>query len=421
MKKVVRGFILIYLIYLIAIGVYFFLWAKTGIPAEAKGTPADPAQFMSKDRITESLNYNALRHFISFALIPLEWGVYLFVLISGFSVWLRNRSERITGHFLIQMLIGFAALSLVGAIVFLPADLISYQISRHYGISVQPFYDWLRDQGISLAVDSLIGFFALTAVFFFIRRYPANWWLPVWLLAVPFVVFLIYIQPVVIDPLYNHFQSLQDGRLKQEILQLAARAQIPADDVYEVDMSSETNAMNAYVNGLGSHLRIVLWDTTIRQLSPPEVLFIMAHEMAHYVMHHIVWAVTAALAGLLVGLILAAKFLLWAVQKWGARLNLNHPGDIAALPLVLLIFSVLSFAFEPVQGAISRQFERSADSYAIHLTGDREAAISSFQKISSASLAEINPPALVKWIQYDHPTMLERFQYLEQVNLKDKE
>lgn len=408
----------VYGIYLVIMAAYFFIWVKAGVPPQAKGTPADPSLFMSQHQLAESARYNSWRHFISFASIPLEWGVYLFILISGFSRWLRNCSEHLSGLYLVQMLFCFAALSLISAAVFLPVDYISYRLSLHYGISVQPLQSWLRDQGIGFVVDSLIGFIGLATVFFFIRRNPRNWWLPVWLLAIPFIVFLMYLQPVVIDPLYNHFQSLPNGQLKQEILNMASEAGIPAHNVYEVDMSKQTNAMNAYVNGVGSNLRIVLWDTTVRQLSRPEVLFIMAHEMGHYVMHHILWGMAAALTGLLIGLFLAAKLLLWIIERWGPRLNLAHPGDLAALPLVLLLLATLSFAGEPAQNAVSRQFEHAADTYAIHMTQNRSAAISSFQKLSSASLGEINPPALVKWIQYDHPTMLERIDYFEHVTLK---
>jgi Zn-dependent protease with chaperone function len=419
-KKIGWSFIIGYGVYLAAIAAYFFIGAKAGVPPAAKGTPADPALFMNARQLTESAHYNALRHFISFASIPLEWGLYLFLLISGFSRWLRNRSERLTRFFPMQMLVCFALLSLLSAAVFLPVDFISYQLSLHYRISVQPIGSWLKDQSVSLAVDSLIGFIALFVVFFFIRRSPRNWWLPVWLLSIPFIVFMMYLQPVVIDPLYNHFQSLPNGPLKQEILQLASQSGIPAHNVYEVDMSKQTHAMNAYVTGIGSHLRIVLWDTTVNQLSRQEVLFIMAHEMGHYVMHHIVWGIAAALAGLLLGLFLTAKILMWIVRRWGPRLNLSHPGDLAALPLVLLLFALLSFAGEPVQNAVSRQFEHAADSYAIHLTQNRQAAISSFQKLSRASLGEMNPPALVKWVQYDHPTMLDRIDYFENVSLNGK-
>lgn len=416
-KKTIWWFIVLYAIYLLAMAAYFFVWSKSMIPADAKGTAADPSLFMNKHQLAESGVFNAWRHFLSFAEIPLEWAVYLFVLISGVSHWIKRYSERISPLFIVQMFLCYVTLSLILAIVFLPVDFASHQLSVHYGISVQPFSDWLKDQGISVAVNTLIGFIAIFAVFFLIRRYPKGWWFPAWLLSIPFILFIMYLQPVVIDPLYNHFQSLQDGELKKEILHLASNAGIPAHNVYEVDMSNETNAMNAYVNGIGSHLRIVLWDTTVKKLSHSEVLFVMAHEMGHYVMHHIIWGTAAALLGLLVTLWIAAKVHLWIAVRWGTRLNLSHPGDLTALPILLLVLSLLSFAGEPAQNAVSRHFEHQADQYAIEMTQNKQAAISSFQKLSASSLSEMNPPALVKWIQYDHPTMLERINYLEHVKL----
>nr|WP_290443528.1 M48 family metallopeptidase [Sporolactobacillus kofuensis] len=411
-------FIALYAIYLITMAAYFFVWSKSTLPVDMKGTAADPALFMSKQQLAESGVFNAWRHFLSFAEIPLEWGIYLFVLIAGISHWLKRWSERISPFFIIQMLISYVAIALILALIFLPVDFASYQLSVHYGISVQPISEWLKDQALSTAISTLIGFIALTTVFALIRRYPKNWWFPAWLLSIPFVLFMMYLQPVVIDPLYNHFQSLQDGELKQEILQLASHAGIPAHNVYEVDMSKETNAMNAYVNGIGSHLRIVLWDTTVKRLSHEQVLFVMAHEMGHYVMHHILWGTAAALLGLLFTLWIAAKVHLWLTIKWGTRMNLTHPGDLSALPMLLLVLSLLSFLGEPVQNTVSRHFEHQADQYAIQMTQNKQAAISSFQKLSASSLGEMNPPALVKWIQYDHPTMLDRINYLEHVKLE---
>ncbi|MCQ2009405.1 MAG: M48 family metallopeptidase [Sporolactobacillus sp.] len=416
-KKVIGWFIALYTVYLLVMAAYFFVWSKSGIPATMKGTAADPSLFMNRKQLAESGSLNAWRHFLSFASIPLEWGVYLFVLIGGFSLWLRKCSERLSSFFIVQMFLCYVGLAVISALVFLPVEFASYQLSLHYGVSVQPLSDWLKDQGISTAIGTLIGFVAMSAVFFLIRRYPKNWWFPAWLLSIPFILFIMYLQPVVIDPLYNHFQSLQDGELKSEILQMASKAGIPAHNVYEVDMSNETNAMNAYVNGIGSHLRIVLWDTTVHRLSHAEVLFIMAHEMGHYVMHHIIWGTAAALIGLLITLWIAAKVHLWASARWGTKMNIVHPGDLSALPMLLLILSLLSFAGDPVQNMVSRHFEHQADEYAIEMTQNKKAAISSFQKLSASSLSEMDPPALVKWIQYDHPTMLERIIYLEHVKI----
>lgn len=98
---------------------------------------------------------------------------------------------------------------------------------------------------------------------------------------------MMYIQPVVIDPLYNEFYPLKDKELEAKILSLADQADIPSEHVFEVNMSEKTNALNAYVTGIGENSRIVLWDTTLNSLTDEEILFIMAHEMGHYVEKHI--------------------------------------------------------------------------------------------------------------------------------------
>ncbi|MFT8871718.1 MAG: M48 family metallopeptidase [Sporolactobacillus sp.] len=418
MKRGLKWFACGYGLYLALLAIYFFFWVRQGVPANAKGTAADPSQFMSAGQLRASVTINPWRYFLSFAAIPVDWAVYFFILVSGLGCRLRRLAERLSSLFLVQLLIVFAGVALIGSAAQLPFAFASYQLSLRFGISVQPLSQWAKDQAVSFGVDSLIGFIIVAVLFLLIRRKPQHWWWPAWLFAVPFVIFMMYVQPVLIDPLYNHFQSLPDSSLKRELLSLADQAGIPATNVYEVDKSAETRAMNAYVEGIGSHLRIVLWDTTVQHLSNKEVLFVMAHEMGHYVMHHVLWGMAAALLGMLVGLFLVAKLLIVCLGRWGAALNIPHPGDPAALPLLLLLFALISFAAEPLDNALSRQFERQADNYAIQLTGNRRAAISAFQKLSSASLAEVNPPGLVRFMQYDHPSMLERIEFLEKVKIK---
>src|SRR5699024_8934028 len=121
--------------------------------------------------------------------------------------------------------------------------------------------------------------------------------------------FMMFIQPVVIAPLYNDFYPLKDKELEEKILNLADEADIPADHVFEVNMSEKTNALNAYVTGIGSNSRIVLWDTTLERLSDREILFIMAHEMAHYVEKHIYFGMAGYLLLSFIGLWLTAKMM----------------------------------------------------------------------------------------------------------------
>src|SRR5690606_29626111 len=143
--------------------------------------------------------------------------------------------------------------------------------------------------------------------------------------------FLMFLQPVIIDPLYNDFYPLKNKDLETKILNLASQANIPAEHVYEVNMSEKTNSLNAYVTGFGSNSRIVLWDTTLNQLDEDAILFIMAHEMAHYVKKHIYIGIAGYLILTLVGLYLISKIMSFIVKRWGTKLKVSSIHDIAVL------------------------------------------------------------------------------------------
>ena len=173
-------------------------------------------------------------------------------------------------------------------------------------------------------------------------------------------------------------------------------------------MAEKTNALNAYVTGIGSNSRIVLWDTTLNRLTDNEILFIMAHEMGHYVEKHIYFGIAGYLLLILIGLWLTAKIMRRLISRYGQVLKINKISSIRSYPLFLLITSILLFASNPVSNFISRYQETRADQYAINLMNDREAAVTAFQKLTISGLSEVNPPLLVKWFRYTHPPMLER-------------
>ena len=158
----------------------------------------------------------------------------------------------------------------------------------------------------------------------------------------------MFIQPVVIDPLYNDFYPLKNKELETKILSLATQANIPAEHVYEVNMAEKTNALNAYVTGIGSNSRIVLWDTTLNRLTDNEILFIMAHEMGHYVEKHIYFGIAGYLFLMLIGLWLTAKIMRRLISRYGQVLKINKISSIRSYPLFLLITSILLFASNPV-------------------------------------------------------------------------
>ncbi|KYD32782.1 M48 family metallopeptidase [Parageobacillus toebii] len=414
MKKAVRWILFGYVLYGIGMAWYLFFAADTSIPPEWKGTSADPATFLTPREQMLSEEYSKWKDLLFFLAVPYEWLVYFCLLAFGVAKALQLWVERAAKSFAIQSVLYVFWLSLIATALLLPLHFISYHLSRTYGISTQSVSSWLKDELTVFFVDTVLLMLIATVLYWLLRRFERRWWLYAWALCVPFMIFFMFIKPVVIDPLYNDFYPLKNKKLEAKILALASEAHIPAEHVFEVNMSEKTNALNAYVTGIGSHARIVLWDTTLQRLEEEEVLFIMAHEMGHYVMKHIYWGIAGYIVLAFFGLWMISKWIKLAIARWGKLIGLNKVSDIASLPLFLLLVSLLSFAWSPFVNAVSRYEEHAADKYAIELTKNPDAAISSFQKLTKAGLSEVNPPLIVKLFRYTHPTILERIIYLQE-------
>ena len=400
-------------LYVLAMYFYFFQSPNSGIPAPLKGTVADPSTFMTTQELVWSEDLSKIRNLLFFIATPFEWLLYFVILITGisrlFEKWSSDQKWPIwrNGMYLFM-------LSLLLFILQFPLNYYKYTLSKSYGISTQLFSSWLRDNVIDFWIDFGMSLIVVTVLYWLIKKSPRRWWLYAWVLTVPFTIFLMFIQPVVIDPIYNDFYPLKDKALETKILSLADLADIPSEHVYEVNMSEKTNALNAYVTGIGENSRIVLWDTTLNQLTDEEILFIMAHEMGHYVMKDIYIGIAEYLLMTLIGLWLIAKIMPWMIRRYGLILKIKQMSNIQSLPLFLLISSFLLFFSSPLSNAVSRYQEVRADAYAMELVENPEAAVSSFQQLTKVGLGEVNPSLLVKLFRYSHPPMVERI-----INVKD--
>ncbi|WNS76792.1 M48 family metallopeptidase [Bacillus sp. DTU_2020_1000418_1_SI_GHA_SEK_038] len=399
---------------------YLFYFADTSLTFEYQGTRADPATFLNGRELMLSEEYSKIRNFLFFLSTPFEWLFYLFILLLGFSNAFKKWSEQTTKIKFFQNAIYLIWLSFFAFIATMPLNYISYSLSKTYNISTQTFSGWMKDELIDFWINFGTMIIIVSVLYWLINKSRKRWWLYAWLLSIPFTLFMMFLQPVVIDPLYNDFYPLKNKELEAKILALADQAHIPAEHVYEVNMSEKTNALNAYVNGIGSNSRIVLWDTTLNRLTEGQILFIMAHEMGHYVEKHIYFGIAGYLLLSLVGLYLAAKLLGYAISRWGKALKVPAVNDIRSLPLFLIILSMLMFISSPLSNFVSRYQESRADQYAIELTKDTDDAISTFQELTRAGKSQVNPPLLVKIFRYGHPTMLERISILEEYELKIK-
>lgn len=400
--------VLVFGLYVVVMYFYFFYSQNSGIPIALKGTAADPSTFLTAQELVLSEELSKIRNFLFFIAAPFEWLLYFVILITGisrmFEKWSPNQQKWAIWRTAMYVLF----LSLLLFILQFPLDYYRYTLSKSYGISTQLFSSWMRDNMIDFWLDFGMSVIMVTVLYWLIKNSPKKWWFYTWALTVPFSIFLMFIQPVVIDPIYNDFSPLQDKALETKILSLAEQADIHSEHVYEVNMSQKTNALNAYVTGIGGNSRIVLWDTTLNRLTDEEILFIMAHEMGHYVKKDIYIGIAGYLLMTLIGLWLVAKIMPWMIRRYGSILKIKQMSNIHSLPLFLLISSFLVFFSSPLSNAVSRYQEVRADEYAMELVENPEAAVSTFQHLTKAGLSEVNPTALVKWFRYSHPPMLER-------------
>ncbi|WNR43988.1 M48 family metallopeptidase [Paenibacillus roseipurpureus] len=398
--------------YAIFIVVYVFQGDGFRIPAAMIGTAADPNTFMTHAEIAKADTLSRIHSLTFFLSTPLQMGVT--VLLFGVAISFRQLAEKLCRASFLQVMLFVFLFTLVLDVFFLPIDVFLFKIDQAYGLSTETPAMFLGDHGKSFLIDC-IGTMVMVGLFRWISsKSPTKWWVWLWLISIPLILFVTFIQPVVLDPLYNDFKPLQNQELKAQILDLAARANIPTDQVYEVNMSERTKAINAYVNGIGGNARIVLWDTILNKLQPNEIMTVMAHEMGHYVERHIYWGIAYGVALSFVGFWLAFHAYRYFLKRWGAVWGFSGERDLAALPILLLLIALMSFLSAPAQNAFSRVIEHRADVYAMKMTGDGDAAIRAFQHIAQENLSPVTQPKLVQWFRGSHPTILERIQYFEQ-------
>jgi STE24 endopeptidase len=392
--------------------------ASTARPAgelkpAAPGTPSSPRPRRLEVRVTaEMIRHSRLSHVLYFVDVVYGIAILLLILETGWSARMRDFAvRRVRWRFVASMLY-FAVLS--GAITLLELPLAFYQgyvVPHQFDLTTQSFASWLGDRAKAFGVNLVIGCLLAALALLCIRR-VRRWWIVMWLGTAPLIVLGVLITPLIIDPLFNDFRPLRDASLREALLNEASRAGIERSRVFEVDKSKQTKTMNAYVTGIGPSARIVMWDTLLQKLDREEVLAVMGHEMGHYVLHHLWKGIAFSLLVTFVGFFLAQPMFERGLARWGRRWGVSgERGDPAALPWLLVVSSVLAFAFTPIDAAWSRHVEHQADVFGLELTHLNEATASSFVKFAEDSKADPDPPRLIEWWFYSHPSLRRRIDF----------
>lgn len=342
------------------------------------------------------------------------WGLIVpaALLFTGVSARMRDLARRLGRKWLFAVVAYTILFSLVSFLLNLPLSYYTEFVRQHnYGLSNQTLGKWVSDTSMSLIVSLIAFSIVVPGIYFFLKKSPRRWWLWSGLAAVPFIVLMLLVAPIWIDPLFNKFGPMKDRALEAQILALADRAGIEGSRVFEVDKSVDTKAVNAYVTGLGQTKRVVLWDTIIAKLDRRELLFVMGHEMGHYVLGHVPRLIVL-LSLLVLGSLYAAHRAAGAImRRWRERIGFSELSDVASLPLILLLVGLFSLAVNPLAMAYSRSMEHQADRFGLEITRDNRSAATAFVKLQTENLGIPRPGWLYKLWRSSHPPIGERVDF----------
>lgn len=296
-----------------------------------------------------------------------------------------------------------AAISLVLALAALPIGLIAHERAVDVGLSTQDLWGWLGDRARSAAIAATFAAIGAAVLIGLQRRLPRAWWVAGSAVVVAYAVITSYLAPVVLAPLFNDFEPLPDGPVRREVTALAERAGVDVGEVLSVDASRRSTSLNAYVSGLGSTKRVVLYDNLLERAEAPALRSVVAHELAHVAHRDIPRGLLFVALIAPLGVLTVALAGTALAGRTGAR-----PGTPAALPAFALALAVVGFGLNLVGNQLSRQVEASADGFALELTDDPEGFISLQRRLALSNVSDPDPSGPVAALLRTHPTTIER-------------
>jgi Zn-dependent protease with chaperone function len=374
-----------------------------------------PPDLYKKARQRSRINFHL-------ALIGFVYGLLVLWLILRWRLAPKYRdwAEKFSARPFLQAIVFAPLLLLTLAGLTLPLDIYGEMVEKQFGISVQGWgswgWDWIKGEIISLIIGTIL----IWLLYIVIRHSPRRWWFYFWLISMPIGIFLFFIGPWVIDPLFHKFEPLQqkDPALTAALEQMVQRAgqSIPPDRMYWMGAAEKTTGLNAYVTGFGASKRIVVWDTTIAKMNTPQIVFVAGHEMGHYVLQHIPKGLTFFAVLLLILFYIGYRSVGWVLATWGPSWGIRGLQDWASLPVLFFLLTLFLFIVNPIASGVSRYLEHQADQYGLEVThgltpDSGQVAAQAFQILGEVDLGDPDPNPVQVFLFYDHPTIPDRIRF----------
>lgn len=344
------------------------------------------------------------------------WLLLIGLLVSLFSIYLvvksgalpkvRNWIEKKKSRPFLASFLMVSVFTAVQSILVFPLSAFEDHFrEKEFGLTKQPFLDWLVQYGIELAISIFLTGILAAFVYLALRKLKNAWW--IWASAGGgiFMLVMIFLSPVFIEPLFNEYKAFPEGKVKDAIVELAKKAEVSTDKIYVYDGSRQRSVVTANVAGAFGTARIAVSDIALERASLNEVRAVVAHEIGHYKLGH-----TLRMALFFSFLLLVA---FWSYDKWFAAcaklLGLKDVKDIAdplGYPVMVAFISVFFFAITPIINTFIRQGEIEADNYSLMTAKDPDGLATAL--IKTVEYRKASPGPIEEFIFHTHPSVENR-------------
>ena len=341
-----------------------------------------------------------------------EWMLLWGLVVSAIVTWLIVRSgilRRIEtklkrGGFAVRAFVVGAIYLIVDSILTLPWSLYAdWWREKSYGRTSQPLADFLLQGGISMLISALLGGIFLMLLYLLIRKAGRTWWLWSGGLTAIVLAFVMLLAPVLIEPLFNKYEPVPPGKVRDAVVEMAGRAGVPPNKVYMYNGSRQSNNFTANAGGVGSTARVAISDVALKNASLEEVRAVTGHEIGHYVLKHSWWGILFFSVLAIVLFWLAEKLYPRFARAFGSDARIEDPRGV---PVLVFTASLLGLLALPLLNTFARTLETQADQYSLETENLPDALSTALVK--TAEYRYPRPGRIEELVFYDHPSVEAR-------------
>ena len=357
---------------------------------------------LGKEALAQAAAYTTGNQWLILWSLLISAIVTLIIIRTG---WLTKTDDKLSKRgFIIRVFSISAVYLVVSEVLEMPWSVFAgWWRETEYGRTSQPLMDFLSQGLLALAISVLLFGLFLVAIYAFIQKAKRLWWLWGGAFSGVCVAVLMVVGPTYIAPLFNDYQPVPPGEVRDAVEAMAINAGIPTDRIFMYDGSRQSNNFTANVAGIGGAARIAISDVALDEATLDEVKAVTGHEIGHYKLGHVWDGVFLTIVLVMASFFVADKAFNPVAQLFGAREDI---GDPSTLPVLLFLVGVITMFTQPVSNTLSRMNETEADHYSYEMVNLPDGMASAL--IKTAEYRNPRPDKLEEWLFYTHPSVERR-------------